>query len=180
MSAGQFRESKTGDRCAWVSQPHATFGIVTKDGRVIDAPPIARWSIGRDERSVAAYFRQHGAEFRSLPQEEVGEMTGKLVRDRIPEIIRARGDRPVTRVADSAEFHVRLGDKLVEEAQKARDADRGHQAEELADTLEVVYAMADQIGLTREGLEKIREDKATERGGFRDRIIWMGNEEIGE
>ena len=56
----------------------------------------------------------------------------------------------------------------------------GHQAEELADTLEVVYAMADQIGLTREGLEKIREDKAAERGGFRDRIIWLGNEEIGE
>ncbi len=107
-------------------------------------------------------------------------MTGKLVRDKIPGIIRAKGDRPVTRVADSAEFHARLGDKLVEEAQEARDADRGHQAEELADTLEVVYAMADQIGLTREGLEKIREDKAAERGGFHDRIIWLGNEEIGE
>src|SRR5258708_33813296 len=105
-------------------------------------------------------------------------MTGKLVRDRIPDIIRAKGDRPVTRVADSAELNGRLGDKLVEEAQEARDADREHQAEELADTLEVVYAMADQIGLTREDLEKIREDKAAERGGLRDRIVWLGNEEM--
>ena len=73
MTAWQFRESKSGGCCVWVSQPHATFGIVTKDGRVIDAPPVARWSIGRDERSVAAYFRQRGAEFRQLPQEEAGE-----------------------------------------------------------------------------------------------------------
>src|SRR5260370_37714347 len=105
-------------------------------------------------------------------------MTGKLVRDRIPNIIRAKGDRPVTRVADSAEFHGRLGDKLVEEAQEARDADREHQAEELADTLEVVCAMSDQIGLTREGLEKIREDKAAERSRVRDRLAWARIEEM--
>jgi len=107
-------------------------------------------------------------------------MNGKLVRDRIPEIIRARGDRALTRVADDQEILGRLGDKLVEEAQEARDADREHQAEELADTLEVVYAIADEIGLAREDLEKIRADKAAGRGAFRARIIWLGNEETGE
>jgi hypothetical protein len=66
-------ENQSGERCIWVSQPRATFGIVAKDGRVIDALPIARWSIGRDERSVAEYFRQRGAEFRPLPQEEIGK-----------------------------------------------------------------------------------------------------------
>ncbi len=91
-------------------------------------------------------------------------MSEKLVRDRIPEIIRAKGDRPVTRVANSAEFLSRLGGKLVEEAQEARDADHDHQAEELADTLEVIYAMADEIGVSRDALEKIREAKAAERG----------------
>jgi hypothetical protein len=64
-------KNQSGERCIWVSQPHATFGIVTKDGRVIDA--LARWSIDRDERSVAAYFRQRGAEFRSLPQKEISK-----------------------------------------------------------------------------------------------------------
>ena len=107
-------------------------------------------------------------------------MTGKLVRDKIPEIIRASGDRPVTRVADSGEYLGRLGDKLVEEAQETCDADREHQADELADTLEVVYAIADEIGVSRGDLEKIRENKAAERGGFSQRIIWLGNEEPGE
>ena len=107
-------------------------------------------------------------------------MSGKLVRDRIPEIIRARSDRPHIRVADDQEILGRLADKLVEEAQEVRDADREHQAEELADALEVIYALAGEISLTREGLEKIRADKAAERGAFRDRIIWLGNEEIGE
>ena len=44
----------------------------------------------------------------------------------------------------------------------------------------MVYALADEIGLSREDLERIREAKAAERGAFRDRIIWLGNEEIGE
>jgi predicted house-cleaning noncanonical NTP pyrophosphatase (MazG superfamily) len=104
-------------------------------------------------------------------------VTGKLVRDRIPEIIRARGDRPVTRVADESEFLGCLGDKLVEEAREVRASDRDHQAEELADALEVIYAMAAQIGVSRDALEKIREAKAAERGAFRDRIIWLGNEQ---
>jgi hypothetical protein len=32
-------ENQSGERRVWVSQPRATFGIVAKDGRVIDAPP---------------------------------------------------------------------------------------------------------------------------------------------
>ena len=66
-------DSLSRERCIWVSQRHATFGIVTKGGRVFDAAPIAGWSIGRDERSVAEYFRQRGAEFRPLPQREMAE-----------------------------------------------------------------------------------------------------------
>ena len=61
------------DRCIWVSLPHATFGIVTKDGRVTEAPPIAKWAIGPDERPVAGYYRQRGARFRPLAELEPGE-----------------------------------------------------------------------------------------------------------
>jgi predicted house-cleaning noncanonical NTP pyrophosphatase (MazG superfamily) len=39
----------------------------------------------------------------------------KLVRDRIPEIIRASGSEPVIRVADAASFRGLLEDKLLEE-----------------------------------------------------------------
>lgn len=47
----------------WVSLPYATFGIAVHAGRIVDAAPIARWAIGRDETAVADYFRRKGARF---------------------------------------------------------------------------------------------------------------------
>ncbi|GGK61498.1 hypothetical protein Sme01_03230 [Sphaerisporangium melleum] len=38
-----------------------------RDGRVVDAAPIARKSIGRREREVADYYRRQGARFETLP-----------------------------------------------------------------------------------------------------------------
>ena len=50
----------------WVSLPYATFALAAKDGRITDAPPIARWAIGKPEREVASHYRRKGAEFRPL------------------------------------------------------------------------------------------------------------------
>ena len=52
-------------RLIWVSLPHAAFGLVVVSGIIRDAPPIARWAVGKDERTVAAYLRRKGAEFRA-------------------------------------------------------------------------------------------------------------------
>jgi predicted house-cleaning noncanonical NTP pyrophosphatase (MazG superfamily) len=41
--------------------------------------------------------------------------------------------------------------------------------------LEVVRALAADLGVDADQLEKIREAKAGERGGFADRIVWTGN-----
>lgn len=54
------------NRWVWVSLPHATFAVVSRGGRVVDAAPIARWAVGKDERFVADYYRRKGAEFVSL------------------------------------------------------------------------------------------------------------------
>jgi hypothetical protein len=54
----------------WVSLPYATFAVVTRDGRVIDAAPIARWAIGKPEQQVADYFRRKGATFARLRTEQ--------------------------------------------------------------------------------------------------------------
>ena len=48
--------------------PHATFALGCRDGKVVDAPPVARWAIGRSERDVAGYLRRRGAVFRDLPE----------------------------------------------------------------------------------------------------------------
>jgi predicted house-cleaning noncanonical NTP pyrophosphatase (MazG superfamily) len=89
----------------------------------------------------------------------VGEFS-KLVRDRIPQIIRADGAEPATCTAGPEEYRSRLRDKL---------------GEEVADVLEVVRALAADLGVDVDQLEKIRQTKASERGGFADRIVWRGN-----
>ena len=40
----------------------------------------------------------------------------KLIRDRVPQIIRAQGDEPIVRIADPGEYRELLRAKLVEEA----------------------------------------------------------------
>ncbi len=92
----------------------------------------------------------------------------KLVRDRIPEIIRQKGDVPITHIADDKEYRERLKEKLKEEVDEFL---KKNSKEELADILEVVYAIRDFMGVDKEELESLRKKKAEERGGFKDRII---------
>lgn len=98
---------------------------------------------------------------------------GKLVRDKIPQIIRSKGLEPIVYVAGVEEYGARLRDKLTEEVGEFLVSD--NDLEELADILEVLYALAEHIGTDREQLEKLRAAKVEERGGFADRIIWSGN-----
>ncbi|MDD6200028.1 MAG: nucleoside triphosphate pyrophosphohydrolase, partial [Firmicutes bacterium] len=62
----------------------------------------------------------------------------KLVRDKIPELIAAGGETPVIRVLEDGEYLSRLEDKLEEEVAEYRQSG---EPEELADILEVVYAL---------------------------------------
>ena len=48
--------------------------------------------------------------------------------------------------------------------------------EELADILEVVYALAENMGHTKEELLEACQKKHDERGGFRDRIFLISND----
>ena len=98
---------------------------------------------------------------------------GKLVRDKIPQIIRSKGLGPVVYTAGAEEYAARLRDKLREEVEEFIAS--GDDAEELADILEVVYALGGQAGVDPQQLERLRAAKAEERGGFDDRIIWCGN-----
>ena len=92
----------------------------------------------------------------------------KLVRDRIPDIIKKRGQNPVTRILDKNEFVEGLIDKLCEEVDEF-DEDRN--AEELADIIEVLMALAQALGISQQELKKVRDKKALTRGSFRKRIF---------
>ena len=103
----------------------------------------------------------------------------KLVRDNIPGIIRSDGIDPLVRVAASEEYAARLRDKLREEVAEFFSADaegdKEQSLQELADILEVLYALADDIGTDRERLEAVRAAKAARNGAFTKRFIWTGN-----
>ncbi len=87
----------------------------------------------------------------------------KLVRDRIPEIIRSDGRNPITYIASAEEYARRLHEKLQEEVNEyiTHPCD-----EELADILEVMHALSDM-----KEVERVRQEKRAARGGFDDHIV---------
>lgn len=97
----------------------------------------------------------------------------KLVRDKIPSIIAAQGERPNIRILDEGEFSRLLEEKLDEEVGEFH---RDRNLEELADILEVVYALAEDLGHSREALLQVNQSKHDKRGGFRDRVFLISKE----
>ena len=98
--------------------------------------------------------------------------SGKLVRDRIPEIIRARGEDPMVHTIDGDRLFDALITKLSEESQELRSAPPTHQVEELADMLEVICGLASHLAIELEDLEELRASKREQRGGF-TKGLWL-------
>jgi predicted house-cleaning noncanonical NTP pyrophosphatase (MazG superfamily) len=92
----------------------------------------------------------------------------KLVRDKVPEIIKKNNAVPVTHIADDKEYWDKLKEKLGEEVEEFLQESN---AKELADILEIIYAIRDFKKISKEELEKIRAGKAEKRGGFKQKII---------
>lgn len=92
----------------------------------------------------------------------------KLVRDKIPQLIQEQGQCPVVRILEDEEYIQCLEMKLDEEVAEYH---RDKNLEELADILEVVYAMADHLGASREELMRVYGQKHDQRGGFADKVF---------
>lgn len=94
----------------------------------------------------------------------------KLVRDKIPEIIKADGKNPIAHIADDQEYWQKLVEKLREETAEF-SAEDSNISDELADILEVILTICDFKKISQEKLERIRKEKAEKRGGFKNKII---------
>ena len=92
----------------------------------------------------------------------------KLIRDKIPEILEQKGVDFTVHTASDVEYKEKLKEKLREEVDEFL---KENNVNELADVLEVVYALADDLGINREELETIRKKKAEKRGAFKKKII---------
>lgn len=92
----------------------------------------------------------------------------KLVRDKIPEIIKKDNQRPKIHIASEKEYWDKLKKKLIEEADEFFETpDEG----EFVDVLEVIHAISDFKGFDRNEVNKMRLEKAMKKGRFRERII---------
>lgn len=87
----------------------------------------------------------------------------KLVRDKIPDIIRQQGEIPSVEILSDDEYLIELEKKLFEEVKEYQES---KEIEELADVLEVIYAICEARNCTLSELEKIRQEKHSKRGGF--------------
>lgn len=97
----------------------------------------------------------------------------KLVRDKIPAIIEENGQIPKTRILTDGEYTAALEQKLDEEVGEFH---KDRNLEELADILEVVYALAEDLGHSKDALMDVYRHKHEQRGGFRDRIFLISND----
>lgn len=101
-------------------------------------------------------------------------MPAKLVRDRIPEIMLASGLAPRTRIARPEERLSWLLAKLREETAEVVDAPS---IEECADVMEVVIAIAGELGYAEAQLRQVAAEKAEQRGKFGGGILLESGED---
>ena len=92
----------------------------------------------------------------------------KLIRDKIPEIIEQSGKKCIVEVMDNDTYIEYLDQKLNEELAEYQ---QDKSVEELADLLEVIYAVAVARGYSVEELERLRLEKAEKRGAFEKKLL---------
>lgn len=97
----------------------------------------------------------------------------KLVRDRIPEIMEAQGKKPIVQVMDDQAYRIALEKKLEEEVAEYQES---KEIEELADVLEVLYALCEAQGHSVDALMRAYEKKHMERGGFSKKLFLIRDE----
>jgi predicted house-cleaning noncanonical NTP pyrophosphatase (MazG superfamily) len=90
----------------------------------------------------------------------------KLVRDRIPDIIRQNGEEPNVRIADDTEYWLALRAKLQEEVGEFLESEH---PDEIADIREVLDAICRHKEFS--DIQERQDRKREERGGFDDRLI---------
>lgn len=95
----------------------------------------------------------------------------KLVRDKIPEIIKNNNETPITRILSDEEYKVELEKKLLEEYQEVIASSGKNRLEELADMLEVMIALASLDDATLEDVIELADKKRNKRGGFKEKIF---------
>ncbi len=99
----------------------------------------------------------------------------KLVRDRIPENINSMEGRKCNfKILNNDEYLKELDKKLFEEAHEFVEE---HSIEELADLMEVIFAIMKDRNISIEDIENARKIKNNKKGSFNDKIYLIDVEQ---
>ena len=99
----------------------------------------------------------------------------KLVRDKIPENINsAEGRKCNYKILNDKEYLQELDKKIFEEAHEFIEE---HSIEELADLMEVIFAIMKARNISIEDVEKSRQSKNNKKGSFSDKIYLIDVEQ---
>lgn len=92
----------------------------------------------------------------------------KLVRDKIPDIIKSKGEDCKFEVLNDEDYKDFLDKKLNEEVAEYQSS---KSLTELADIIEVIYAIAKIRGFTPDQMEELRVLKEKSKGSFNKGIL---------
>jgi len=96
----------------------------------------------------------------------------KLIRDKIPEIIKKDNAIPKISILNDEQFAIALKEKLVEEAKELLEAKTSEEIlNELSDVLELVESITTNNKLTITEVEKQKLVKKEKRGGFEKKLF---------
>lgn len=94
----------------------------------------------------------------------------KLVRDEIPAIVKRTGSIARVKTLLRPEAILFLKQKLIEEAFEVWNTSETNIAGELADVLEIIYSLSENLDIPLRIIDEIKEKKLKERGGFKKYI----------
>lgn len=101
----------------------------------------------------------------------------KLIRDRIPEIIKQAGWLPTIRTLRKSEFLKAVKKKVFEEAgELIQTKDKKGIVDEIVDIQELLDVLTSEIKLTKSGIKKFQSAKRKKRGGFKKRLFLIKEE----
>lgn len=127
------------------------------------APAIADVQVVDDTEDMLGRIRNF--------YEKVKPFAGKVVRDRIPQLVKEAGHDVAFREVTGDDRLRFLKQKIAAEALELQRADRGGEKEEIADVLEALEAFIEARKYSRDDLRRVKEAKQKRRGGF-DRV-WV-------
>ena len=101
----------------------------------------------------------------------------KLIRDKIPEIIRGAGWIPTVRVLKGREFLSAIKKKVFEEAEELiQTKDKKGIIDEIVDIQELLEVLTSEVGLTKTEIKKLQMVKREKRGGFKKKLFLIKEE----